>query len=255
LTSWEQGPIVAWSGREIGSSLTNSSSAAVLAADVRSRDAMTDQKPTERLAFGKAAVPLVPILLIAGLSLLSLERNSLWRSAIPLWQDSVRKSPAKSRPHMMLGLSYDAAERFADAEQELFRAIERDDRNVDAANILGMTYLKQGRIQDAERMVMQALLIAPDYPDALNHLGIVRANQQRYEEAHALFEKVVGMKPDFAEGHNNRGLVSLLQGDAQRAIGDFERALALDPRSGTYRRNLEQARERLRNSSSRPSAQ
>ena len=211
---------------------------------------MYDQDRRELLFFGKTALPVVPIILIVGLCLLSFMRNSLWHRAIPLWQDSVRKSPGKSRPHMMLGLSYDGAERFADAESELLRAIERDGRNVDAANILGMTYLKQGRVRDAERMVMQALLIAPDYPDALNHLGIVRANQQRYEEAHALFEHVIGMKPDFAEGYNNRGLVYLLQGNARRAVAEFEQALALDPRSEKFRRNWEQAQGKLRNSGS-----
>ncbi|MGD9332692.1 MAG: hypothetical protein PVJ53_15365, partial [Desulfobacterales bacterium] len=69
-------------------------------------------------------VPLVPVIwafthikkkpIVAGLLLLpalmfgywTYERNKVWQNAIALWQDTVKKSPQKARPHFNLGESY-----------------------------------------------------------------------------------------------------------------------------------------------------
>ncbi len=91
--------------------------------------------------FGTMAVILV---LLAGLAI---DRNSVYRSEIALWEDTVRKSPHKPR----------------------------------AFNNLGYAYALAGRHEDAAKAYLQALQLNPEYEPARANLKALPQNRERHE--------------------------------------------------------------------------
>lgn len=92
----------------------------------------------------KSADYLMPALLLALLSLaggFTVMRNQVYRSEITLWEDTVRKSPAKPR----------------------------------AWNNLGYAYFLAGRETEARAAYRAALLLQPDYP--LSRANLARVSK------------------------------------------------------------------------------
>jgi tetratricopeptide (TPR) repeat protein len=68
----------------------------------------------------------VATVLVIALGVLTVSRNTVYRSEIALWEDSARKSPGKARAWNNLGYAYQQAGRFRDAEAAYLRALHID---------------------------------------------------------------------------------------------------------------------------------
>ncbi|MFA6148208.1 MAG: tetratricopeptide repeat protein [bacterium] len=64
--------------------------------------------------------------LVVALGTLTVSRNTVYRSEVALWEDTVRKSPSKARGWNNLGYAYDQAGRFREAEAAYLRALRID---------------------------------------------------------------------------------------------------------------------------------
>ncbi|MBF0457152.1 MAG: tetratricopeptide repeat protein [Nitrospirae bacterium] len=143
----------------------------------------------------------VIIILFAALTLM---RNNVWSDRVALWEDTVRKSPNKARPHYNLG--YD--------------------------------YLRQGRVADASREFQTAILLKPDFADAYNNLGDIYASQGRLDAAIDVFKKAVEADPFFAVAYNNMGTIYDERGQFDEAAADYRAAIKLKPDYIDARLNL-----------------
>ena len=190
-------------------------------------------------------------------------RNSVWKTNISVWEDNVRKSPSKARPHNNLGVAYDKKGRTDDAIRELLTAIEvdpaygqshnnlaiiydREGRTDDAIRQyvlaiqinpkdeeshynLGVAYDKKGLTDDAIRELLTAIQINPDYGQARNNLGIIYARMGRTEESIREFLTVKSIAPDSIKAYNNLGIVYGREGRTEEAIHEFLAAIQIDP--------------------------
>ena len=77
----------------------------------------------KRGAMGPTAAAAV---LVFALGVLTVSRNTMYRSEVALWEDTVRKSPAKARAWNNLGYAYDQAGRFPEAEAAYLHALRID---------------------------------------------------------------------------------------------------------------------------------
>lgn len=75
---------------------------------------------------GARRVTAVAAVLVIALGALTVSRNTVYRSEVALWEDTVGKSPGKARPWNNLGYAYDQAGRFRDAEAAYLRALRID---------------------------------------------------------------------------------------------------------------------------------
>lgn len=66
------------------------------------------------------------VVLIAGLGVFTAHRNTVYRSEVALWEDTVRKSPAKARVWNNLGYAYDLAGRVPEARAAYLGALRID---------------------------------------------------------------------------------------------------------------------------------
>ena len=75
---------------------------------------------------GAWRVTAAAAVLVIALGMLTVSRNTAYRSEVALWKDTVRKSPWKARAWNNLGYAYQQAGRFPDAEAAYLRALRVD---------------------------------------------------------------------------------------------------------------------------------
>jgi cytochrome c-type biogenesis protein CcmH/NrfG len=159
--------------------------------------ARPDRRWIRRWRWGLATV-------VAGLAVLTVQRNRVWDDPVTLWAEAAARAPAYWEAHYGL----------ADALRE------------------------QGRCADAVAAYRAVLALRPGHRDALNNLGICLAETGDRAGARAAFERALAVDPHFARAETNLGTLALLDQDPARARAHFERALELDPRNLAARRQL-----------------
>lgn len=89
----------------------------------------------------QAGAGTVALALICGLSILTYQRNALYRDPILLWSDTVEKSPQKARPHNNLGHAYLLRDDWERAIEEFRIAVRLDPDYALAQKNLRAAYL------------------------------------------------------------------------------------------------------------------
>ncbi|MBI4365185.1 MAG: tetratricopeptide repeat protein [Deltaproteobacteria bacterium] len=168
-------------------------------------------------------VPLVlaALLIVSGLSGAAYRRNAVWRDAVTLWEDVVRKAPRKGRGHNNLAKAYQGAGRMAEATKEIEVALTLQPENPYAHNNLGLSYREQGRVDEAIEEIRAAVILKPDYAEAHFNLAIALAEKGRVDEAIQAYRSAIALRADYAETYH----VNLLE----RASPGFAAALTRRP--------------------------
>ena len=112
-----------------------------------------------------AAKVFLPVMILAviSLSVTAHARNMIWRDEVTLWEDIVRKSPYKARPHNYLGEAYQQQGRLDDAVAEYRTAIRLKPDLVFTPLQLGVAYRTQGHLDDAIREYQAAIKLESSY--------------------------------------------------------------------------------------------
>ncbi|MBI4839160.1 MAG: tetratricopeptide repeat protein [Nitrospirae bacterium] len=166
-------------------------------------------------------------------------RNSTWINGLYLWQDVVKKSPNKDRPHENLGVAYAEQNRFNKAINEYQTALRINPNFAEAHYDLGNTYLTLGRIEEAINEFEISVKLQPGFAFAHYHLGNFYYAQGRIAEAIREFHSMLKLKPDSIFAHNALGIIYLKQGNLMEATKEFETVLMLNPSSTEAQINLE----------------
>ena len=192
-------------------------------------------------------------------------RNDVYRDGVTLWEDTVRKSPLKARPHTNLSVSYARAGREEDSiiqyqaaaylNPEFRRAhgrlgVRQEDfeqamraataRFVERHLAGGLAALDQGEVDRAEAEFRAALRLDPDDADAHTNLGVVYGLRRQPEEAVREAREAVRLAPDRADLARNLGIALSWSGQRAEALEAFRRAVALDPADAQSRAMVEQ---------------
>jgi protein O-mannosyl-transferase len=123
-------------------------------------------------------------------SILTYQRNKVWRNEITLWGDTVHKSPHKARPH----------------------------------DIRGIALVHRGNYNQAIIEYNKAIEIYPEFSEAYYNRGIAFARQRNFIQALSDFDKAIDKKPDYAAAYYNRAVVYYLIKEYPQAWGDVRNA-------------------------------
>ncbi|HHT9135460.1 MAG TPA: tetratricopeptide repeat protein, partial [Candidatus Avalokitesvara rifleensis] len=134
-----------------------------------------------RLRLGELAV-LTGIVLFY--SICAYEHNKVWKTEVSLWEDTVKKSPNKMRPHYNLGKAYERNGMLDKAKTKYFRCIE----------------MFEGTPNSERR-----LSLGPYYHAGLS-LASIYSSHGEYAKAIAMYKKCLTTVYWEADGHNNLGL-------------------------------------------------
>jgi hypothetical protein len=143
------------------------------------------------------------LILTAALVVMTFSRNRVWRSEVTLWEDAVRKSPAKGRAYGALGHAYQREGRMAEAEKVYKDAVRLAPADYIARNNLGAIYLKQRRYADAAGEFKRAIELFPSTAAAHFNLGLADAALGSLVEAEASFSEAIRLKSDYREAREN----------------------------------------------------
>lgn len=184
-------------------------------------------------------VTVVTVLLLAGATY---ARNDVWRDWITIWQDTVRKSPNKARPHNILAIGYLNQKFYDDALPEFLTAITLDPNYMQAYFNLGLAYKTMERADEAVAMYQRALsLTGPDnemIAHISNELAVAYVLQGRVDRAAETFSSAVRYQPDNPDYRKNFGHALLQMGHKDAAATEFRFALKLRPGDSEIREIL-----------------
>lgn len=215
----------------------------------------------------------VLVLAVAALSGTTYARNTVWKNNISLWEDAVKKSPDKARPHHNLGTAYSEEGRIDESIEQFNTAIALMPDYAEAYFNIGTAYTKAGRYDEALKAFQTAVSLIPDYADAHFNMSIVYSRignmddavrsmllmvklrpedadahfnlgnfyftQGRIDEAVREFQTAITIRPNYAEAHNNLGAGYVKQGKVQEAIHEFQITVNLNPDAVEARNNLQ----------------
>ena len=139
----------------------------------------------------------VLITFIALLSLVSYQRNHVWKNELTLWNDIVVKSPHKARPYNYRGVAYSNNGDLDCAVSDFTRSIEIDPKLVESYNDRAGVYFKQGKLDLAIADYNKAIEIEPTLIVPYFNRGLLYINRGDFTQAISDFTKVVEIKPKF----------------------------------------------------------
>ncbi len=178
-------------------------------------------------------VSKVMVLVLMGVigcnSVLTYQRNNVWKDELALWKDAVEKSPRKARPYNNYGFAYDKRGDFSEAIVNYSKAIELDPAYADAYNNRGLMYYKQGRLDrailDYDRAIGQGTKLAGAY---INR-GVLFEKQGNLVRALSDYNTAIDVEPGEAGAFLNRANVYVKQNDLTLALKDYNNALKIYP--------------------------
>ena len=164
-----------------------------------------------------------------GLSFLTWQRAHVWSGAIPLWADTVEKSPNKYRPRFQYAFALYQDQRCTEAAEQFQRTSALDTQPgeqlyVDWALALDCA----GRLDEAAAKLEQASRAIPSVLIYVN-LAMIYGKSGRNDQALAVLDKAEKISPRFAQIHAFRGNIYFSQQKPEAAAASYRRALELDP--------------------------
>lgn len=212
--------------------------------------------------------------IVLALSVLTYQRNNVWKNEITLWEDVAQKSPDKPRANLNLGKAYLEIGQYETALRYFHKVLEIDPDNSKAYNNIGLIYFKQNKLTEALRQFDKALsldkknvkayldrgslfraqgrldLALKDYNEALKinpeyaivyvNRGNIFAEEKNYQAAIEDYTKAIENMVNYMEAYRNRGNAYKLLGQLGLAIEDYNKAILIDPQSAVtyYHRSL-----------------
>jgi tetratricopeptide (TPR) repeat protein len=171
-------------------------------------------------------------------------RAEVWSSPISLWQDTVRRSPNKTRAHFQLAFAYQEEGRSDLAVAEFQKTAELKPPTADLLLDWGLAYDGLHQPEKALEKFHQAAAIDPS-AHIYTQIGYIHAKRSAWKEAMEAFDIAERLDINFAITYMYKGQVYLATNQPSSAIAEFQHALALDASLGPAREGLAMARQRL----------
>lgn len=146
------------------------------------------------------------LLIIAILSVLTVERNSQWRYPLRMYLDIISKTKYSFRAH----------------------------------NNAGVEYFRRGDLIISEQHFQNSLQILPTYSPALNNLGVIYARRSNSQQAERFYKESIQADAGYLLAHENLLEIYLSQAKADEAKKQLNRILKIHPFHPQANKLLEQ---------------
>jgi tetratricopeptide (TPR) repeat protein len=164
--------------------------------------------------------------------------NRQFQKAIDLAQKCSNCSDADR----IIGMSYYNLEDYGKAETILQKAVNKNDKDAEAAYTLGRTYLELENEKSAIPQFQKAITIEPSRNEWMYELGLIYYNQNDYKNALKYFNMAgdsgYNKSNDFYE---NLGFAQLYTGDVQNGIKTLTEVLNKKPNNRELLNNIANA--------------
>jgi lipoprotein NlpI len=220
------------------------------------------------------------VFIIGSYSILSSQRNKVWKDEISLWTDANIKAPNKVRPFLNLGYAYGNKQQWDKAIYN-FNNVNRLEPNYHAAaySNLGIAYWALGQKEKSMENYSMAIKVDStyadahygrgvcyyylndqdnaliDYTNALKYLqrpelyynrGLIYSNKKMWNEAITDFSKAISTTPNNSSLYYNRGLAYGGMNQWELAAEDFTKTLQIEPQNKSAASNREFAYSKIK---------
>jgi tetratricopeptide (TPR) repeat protein len=144
-----------------------------------------------------------------------------------------------------LGLSGEKKE-YNRAIEDYTQAIQLDPDYAIAHLYRGGTYRRMGNYQLAIKDCTDAISLNPDYAPSYLNLGLVFDAMGEFDKAIAQYSKAIEKDNDYSVAYFNRGVAYTKKLDFNKALSDLRKAVQLDPNIASYRGELKDVMEKLK---------
>ena len=175
---------------------------------------------------GVAALSVIVVLL----SMSAFQRNKVWDNEITLWEDTLEKSPNKTKPMINLGNAYFRSRKYGQALELFQKAVGIDDKAEEAYNGMGLIYKERGEFELAIENYNKVLVLKPGRAQIFSNRGVVYKSMGKYDLAMRDQNISLSLNPNAALTYINRGVVYKSLGEYDLALADYKKALEIDPR-------------------------
>ena len=173
-------------------------------------------------------IAVIILLMVATINtVLTYQRNKIWKNEHTLWADCVKKSPNKARPHNNLGIALSAEGKIEEAIDHYNQAIRITPDYADVYNNRGNAYAKLGQYKLAFEDYNQAIRLKPDYADAYYNWGYAYDKLDQYQQAIEHYNQAIRLNPNYVKAYINRGVAYLLRGNQKLGCPDAQKACVL----------------------------
>jgi len=175
-------------------------------------------------------VTLLGVVLV--FTVLTLQRNEVWRDPHALWSDTVTKSPEKVRPQSNLAIVSLEQKKYTEAIIAAQKALALNPATAEAHYSLLDAYMGQGEWRKAEAQFLSTLRQYPYYAVewySWTHAKLP-AQGNPFLKAFSTFDQELTTQPGNADGHVALGfLYASLLHDEPRALRHLEEGLKGNP--------------------------
>ena len=174
-------------------------------------------------------IAVIILLIIASINtVLTYQRNEIWKSEYTLWSDCIKKSPDKARTNNNFGLILFGEGKIKEAIDHYNKALSITPYYVPPYYNRGNAYAELGQYQLAFEDYNQAIRLQPDYAEAYYNRGSAYSKFGQNQLAIDDFNKAIALNPNYTKAYNNRGITYGKLGQYQSAIENFNKAISLD---------------------------
>jgi len=170
---------------------------------------------------------IILTLIVSFNSILTYQRNKVWKDEITLWSDALGKSPHNARPINNRGLGYSNQGNFTQAMFDYNKAIEIDPKFTDAYINRGNIYFQAGKFNLALSEYNKVIEVDPNNPDAYYNRGNVYYQQGNFAQAIYNYNKAIEININYAQAYNNRANLYAQEGKFTYALSDYNRAIEI----------------------------
>tara|TARA_B100001964_G_scaffold95456_1_gene106947 strand:+ start:16 stop:1713 length:1698 start_codon:yes stop_codon:yes gene_type:complete len=163
-------------------------------------------------------------------SILTVQRNSVWNSAISLWEDAVKKSPHHVRSYLNLGRAYYYEKMFHKAITAYEKANNINNFYFESHYNLGTIYYELENLDKAVKEFSTALQLDENLSEAYINLGNIYMDKKEYETAINMFKSAIHRQAICSVCFRNIAIIYYYHlKDYKKAMFYFKQTLRLDP--------------------------
>jgi tetratricopeptide (TPR) repeat protein len=163
------------------------------------------------------------------MTLLTINRNLDFQSAISIWEDVVTKSPHKTLTHNNLANAYLEDEMYDKAEKHLKISLNINPTYRSAYLNLGHIYFKRDDFTQAKKYFDLAIFYGEMNGLVFYNAGVARARLGTLKEAIPFFEKAIAKKPSNSDFHYALANAYKKLKRRDEAIKEYRKTLSLKP--------------------------
>ncbi len=159
----------------------------------------------------------------------TIQRQSIWKNNLVLWEDTSKKSPNHAIPHSNYGMALKDAGKMDEAIREFSIALDPElkDSNkgrATTANNLGIVYLDKEDYKNAEYWFHKALYYDSSYGRAYYHLGLIYFIKGEYGNSVSDYRMAEKYLKKTLEIYRSYGRANLLLAKVYIRLGEKEKA-------------------------------